>query len=79
MINYCTVNIEKLQNFKLRNRNDNDEGDDIETYMVGVYDQDDNYLIYEFEDSSSYMNFLDMLDDNDIDYDIIDDEDIDDD
>lgn len=76
MINYCNVDPEKLKKFKIKIRSEDDEDDELDRYIVGVFNQDGDYLIYEFEDPLSYLNFLDMLDDDNIEYDILDEDEI---
>lgn len=76
MINYCNVDPEKLRNFKFKIKSVDDDEEELDRYIVGVFDQHGDYLIYEFEDPFSYLNFLDMLDDDGVEYDILDDEDV---
>jgi chloramphenicol O-acetyltransferase len=75
MIKFCHANVERLKKFKLKYVEDEFEYVDVETYNVGVFDEETGeYAVYHFENAIGYYFFIDMLEQDDIEYDLLDDD-----
>lgn len=75
MIKYCYVSSEKLLKFKFEPRNEDDELDEEDMPLnVAVFDENGNPVIYHFADYEDFNTFIVMLEEEGMDYEVVDDD-----
>ena len=69
MINYCHVNIENLIKVKIKSSYEEDDYDDLVSVRIFEHNK---YVTYHFSDADSLDNFLFILEESRIPYDLVD-------